>query len=158
MRRVLVRNLLPKALFRLQSVREGDESTIDGPRLEKRMEKAKDPRERRRSPRLLMDLPLEYRVINAPYAQGGIVVNASEEGLLINSIKNMPLGTQLNIAVLFPKGFELANFDVVAEIIRKELHWEEDWEGYQYGLRFVKILEEDRHKLSLLLQGHYPLD
>jgi hypothetical protein len=122
------------------------------------MEKAKDPRERRRSPRLLMDLPLEYRVINAPYAKGGIVVNASEGGLLINSIRNMPLGTRLNIAVLFPKEFELANFEVVAEIIRKELHWEEDWEGYQYGLRFVKILEEDRHKLSLLLQGHYPLD
>ena len=122
------------------------------------MEKAKDPRERRRSPRLLMDLPLEYQVINAPYAQGGIVVNASEVGLLINSIKNMPLGTKLNIAVLFPKEFELANFEVVAEIIRKELHWEEDWEGYQYGLRFIKILEEDRHKLRLLLQGHYPLD
>ena len=122
------------------------------------MEKAKDSRERRRSPRLLMDLPLEYQVINAPYAQGGIVVNASEVGLLINSIKNMPLGTKLNIAVLFPKEFELANFEVVAEIIRKELHWEEDWEGYQYGLRFIKILEEDRHKLRLLLQGHYPLD
>lgn len=122
------------------------------------MEKAKDSRERRRSPRLLMDLPLEYRVMNAPYAQGGIVVNASEQGLLINSIKNMPLGTKLNIAVLFPKEFELANFEVVAEIIRKELHWEEDWEGYQYGLRFLKILEEDRHKLSQLLQGHYPLD
>jgi hypothetical protein len=122
------------------------------------MEKAKDSRERRRAPRLLMDLPLEYRVINAPYAQGGIVVNASEEGLLINSIKNMPLGTKLNIAVLFPKGFELSDFEVVAEIIRKELHWEEDWEGYQYGLRFIRILEEDRHKLTLLLQGHYPLD
>ncbi len=122
------------------------------------MERAKDLRERRRSRRLLMDLPLEYRVINAPYAQGGIVVNASEQGLLINSIKNMPVGTKLNIAVLFPKEFELANFEVVAEIIRKEIHWEEDWEGYQYGLRFVKILEEDRRKLSQLLEGHYPLD
>jgi len=124
----------------------------------KGMEKLIDPRERRRSPRLLMDLPLEYRVINAPYAQGGIVVNASEEGLLINSIKNMPIGTKLNIAVLFPKEFELANFEVVAEIIRKELHWEEDWEGYQYGLRFLRILEEDRQKLRQLLQGKYPLD
>jgi hypothetical protein len=122
------------------------------------MERTKDPRERRKSPRLLMDLPLEYQVINATYAQGGIVVNASEVGLLINSIKNIPLGTKLNIVVLFPKEFELANFEVVAEITRKELHWEEDWEGYQYGLRFIKILEEDRHKLRLLLQGHYPLD
>jgi hypothetical protein len=126
--------------------------------VEKGMEKPKDPRERRRFPRLLVDLPLEYRVTNAPYAQGGIVVNASEEGLLINSIKNMPVGTKLNIAVLFPKEFQLANFEVVAEIIRKELHWEEDWEGYQYGLRFVKILEEDRQKLKQILRGQYLVD
>jgi hypothetical protein len=126
--------------------------------MEKGMEKTKDPRERRRFPRLLVDLPLEYRVTNAPYAQGGIVVNASEEGLLINSIKNMPVGTKLNIAVLFPKEFQLANFEVVAEIIRKELHWEEDWEGYQYGLRFVKILEEDRQKLKQILRGQYLVD
>jgi hypothetical protein len=122
------------------------------------MERSKDPRERRKFPRLLVDLPLEYRVMNAPYAQGGIVVNASEEGLLINSIKNMPLGTKLNIAVLFPEEYELANFEVVAEIIRKELHWEEDWEGYQYGLNFIKILERDRHKLKQLLLGEFPLD
>jgi hypothetical protein len=125
--------------------------------MERGMEKSRDPRERRRFPRLLVDLPLEYRVMNAPYAQGGIVVNASEQGLLINSIKNMPVGTRLNIAVLFPKEFELVDF-VVAEIIRKELHWEEDWEGYQYGLRFIKILEEDRQKLKQLLLGEYPLD
>jgi len=122
------------------------------------MERSKDPRERRKFPRLLVDLPLEYRVMNAPYAQGGIVVNASEQGLLINSIKNMPVGTKLNIAVLFPEEYELANFEVVAEIIRKELHWEEDWEGYQYGLKFIKILERDRHKLKQLLLGEFPLD
>jgi hypothetical protein len=122
------------------------------------MEKSKDPRERRRFPRLLVDLPLEYRVMNAPYAQGGIVVNASEEGLLINSIKNMPVGTKLNVAVLFPEEYELANFEVLTEIIRKELHWEEDWEGYQYGLKFTKILERDRHKLKQLLLGEFPLD
>lgn len=122
------------------------------------MERSKDPRERRKFPRLLVDLPLEYRVMSAPYAQGGIVVNASEEGLLINSIKNMPVGTKLNVAVLFPEEYELSNFEVVAEIIRKELHWEEDWEGYQYGLKFVKILERSRHKLKQLLLGEFPMD
>jgi len=122
------------------------------------MEKSKDPRERRRFPRLLVDLPLEYRVMNAPYAQGGIVVNASEEGLLINSIKNIPVGTKLNVAVLFTEEYELANFEVLTEIIRKELHWEEDWEGYQYGLKFTKILERDLHKLKQLLLGEFPLD
>jgi hypothetical protein len=105
-----------------------------------------------------LDLPLEYRVMNAFYAHGGLVVNASEVGLLINSIKNIPIGSKLNIAVLFPKGFELTNFEVLAEIIWKDLHWEENWEGYRYGLRFIKILEDDRRKLKHLLNGQFQLD
>jgi len=115
-------------------------------------------REKRKYPRSLMDLPLEYRVMSAPYSHGGIVVNASEVGLLIQSIKNIPIGTKLNIAVLFPKRFELANFEVIAQVIWKDLHWEEDWEGYQYGLKFIKISEEDRQKLKQLLNGEFKLD
>jgi hypothetical protein len=86
------------------------------------------------------------------------VVNASEVGLLINSIKNIPIGSKLNIGVLFPKGFELTNFEVLAEIIWKDLYWEEDWEGYRYGLKFIKILEEDRGKLKQILSGQYQLE
>ena len=121
------------------------------------MEKLTTPIERRRYPRMSLDLPLEYRVMNAPYAHGGLVVNASEVGLLINSIKNIPTGSKLNIAVLFPKGFELTNFEVLAEIIWKDLYWEEDWEGYRYGLKFIKILEGDCRKLKQLLSGQFEL-
>lgn len=121
------------------------------------MEKVTPHRERRRYPRMSLDLPLEYRVMNAPYAHGGLVVNASEVGLLINSIKNIPIGSKLNIAVLFPKGFELTNFEVLAEIIWKDLYWEEDWEGYRYGLKFIKILEDDRRKLTQILSGQFQL-
>jgi hypothetical protein len=121
------------------------------------MEKDSPHLERRGYPRMSLDLPLEYRVMNAPYAHGGLVVNASEVGLLINSIKNIPIGSKLNIAVLFPKGFELTNFEVLAEIIWKDLYWEEDWEGYRYGLKFIKILEDDRRKLTQILSGQFQL-
>jgi hypothetical protein len=121
------------------------------------MEKVTPYLERRRYPRMSLDLPLEYRVMNAPYAHGGLVVNASEVGLLINSIKNIPIGSKLNIAVLFPKGFELTNFEVLAEIIWKDLYWEEDWEGYRYGLKYIKIFEEDCRKLKQLLSGQFEL-
>lgn len=104
---------------------------------------------------MFLDLPLEYRVMDAPYAHGGLVVNASEMGLLINSVKDILIGSKLNIAVLFPKGFELTNFEVLAEIIWKNHHWEEHWEGYRYGLKFIEILEEDRRKLKQLLSSRY---
>jgi hypothetical protein len=122
------------------------------------MEKIAAYLERRRYPRMSLDLPLEYRVMNAPYAHGGLVVNGSEVGLLINSIKNIPIGSKLNIAVLFPKGFELTNFEVFAEIIWKDLYWKENWEGYRYGLRFIRILEEDRGKLKQILSGQFQID
>ena len=112
--------------------------------------------ERRKYPRASLDLPVEYRVMNAPYAHGGLVVNASEMGLLINSVKDILVGSKLNIAVLFPKGFRLMNFEASAEIIWKDYHQEEDWEGYRYGLKFTQILKEDRRKLSHLLSDQFP--
>lgn len=122
------------------------------------MERGKSVKERRKSQRIILDLPLEYRVMDAPYAHGGLVVNASELGLLVQSVKNLSIGTKLNIAVLFPKGFELANFEVLAEIIWKDLHWEEDWEGYKYGLRFLQILDHEYWKLKQLLDGRFHLE
>ncbi len=107
--------------------------------------------ERRKYPRFHMDLPLEYRVLDASQAHGGLVINASESGLLAHSIKDIPVGTKLNIAVLFPKGFELTNFDVLAEVVWKDILWGETREGYQFGLKFTRILEEDHQKLKRLL-------
>ena len=123
------------------------------------MEESFDNRERRSHPRFIIDLPLEYRDRDESCLRGGIVVNVSEGGLLIETVRDIPLGTELNIAVLFPKRFELANFKVVAKIVRKEPYWKEDWrgnqywEGYRYGLEFIQILEEDRWKLNILLGG-----
>ncbi|MDP3016145.1 MAG: PilZ domain-containing protein [Deltaproteobacteria bacterium] len=122
------------------------------------MEKSKSMKDRRKSQRMILDLPLEYHVMDVPYAHGGLVVNASELGLLVQSVKNLPIGTKLNIAVLFPKGFELANFEVLAEILWKDLHWEEDWEGYQYGLRFLQILDNEYWKLKQVLSGQFHLE
>ena len=105
----------------------------------------------------MMDLPLEYRMKNLPQAHGGLVVNASEEGLLIHSIKDMPVGLKLNIIVLFPKGFELTNFEVSAEIIWKDFHVYGNSEGFQYGLKIIQIMDEEHSKLKQLLNDLYQL-
>ena len=102
-----------------------------------------------------MDLPLEYQVLEAPHAHGGLVINASESGLLVHSVKDIPVGTKLNIAVLFPRGFELANFEVFAEIVWKDIHWGENREGFQFGLKFIRILEKERQKLKQLLAEEF---
>ena len=115
-------------------------------------------KDRRRYRRISMDLPLEYRVEYDARTHGGIVIDASETGFLIYSIKDIPVGTKLKIVVLFPKEYELAILEVFAETIRKEFVPErEDWyqEGYRYGLKFIQILEQDYWKLRGLLSGRF---
>ena len=77
--------------------------------------------DRRKYPRVYMDLPLEYRMKYDLHARGGIVIDASEKGFLIYSTEDIPLGTKLKIAVLFPIEYELANVEVFAEIIWKKI-------------------------------------
>jgi hypothetical protein len=114
--------------------------------------------DRRRYPRIFVDLPLEYRMKHDARAHGGIAINASETGFLIYSIEDIPIGTKLKIAVLFPKEYELAIIEVSAETVRKEFAAEQKglYQGeYQYGLKIIQILEEDYRKLRGLLSGRF---
>jgi hypothetical protein len=105
--------------------------------------------EKRKFPRVYMDLPVDYWVKRESFARGGIVVDASETGFLIYSVEDIPIGTKLKMALLFPREYELANLEVAAEIIRKKVS-EKGKEGYQYGIKFTKILQEDYGKLREL--------
>lgn len=117
-------------------------------------------REKRSHPRVIINLPLEYRDMGDSCLRGAIIVNASEGGFLIESPRDISVGTELGITVLYPTGFELANLKVVAKIVRKEPYWKGNqyWEGYRYGLEFINILDGDRWKLDLLLSGRYYLE
>ncbi len=110
-------------------------------------------KDRRKYPRVHMDLPLEYR---GKYdVHGAILIDASEGGFLIYAIEDIPIGTKLKMTVLFSAEYELAKFEVLAEIVWKDIHVEKGEEGYQYGLRFIQILEEDSWKLRKLLSGRF---
>ena len=122
------------------------------------MKKPFRSKDRRKHPRILIDLPLEYRDRDDSCLRGAMVVNASEGGFLIESPRDLPVGTELSITVLYQKECELDNFKVTAKIVRKGPHWKGDWKGYQYGLELTQILEEDRWKLSVLLGGRFNLE
>jgi hypothetical protein len=117
-------------------------------------------KDRRKYPRVHMDLPLEYRVKYDADAHGAIVIDASEGGFLICSIEDIPIGTKLEMTVLFSVEYELAKFEVFGEIIWKNADVEKGdvekgEDGYQYGLKFIQILEEDYWKLRKLISGRF---
>ncbi len=121
--------------------------------LRKDTEKLNVPRERRKSERVFMYLPLEYRVADGPYAHGGHVINSSAGGFLIDCVQDMPIGATLNLELLFPKGFEFNNFEAETEIVWKEDRSEDGRERYQYGTRITQMSEDDQRKLKQLLTG-----
>jgi len=137
---------------------------IESRRYEETMEGSFNYGERRRYPRIVINLPLEYQEKDDPSLRGAMVVNAGEGGFLIESTRDVPVGTELSITLLFSKGFELANFKAVTKIVRKEPYSKENangnqyWEGYLYGLEFIQILEEDRWKLNWLLGGRFEFE
>ena len=114
--------------------------------------------ERRKYPRVVLDLPLEYRVTNVPNAHGALGVNGSEMGLLMESVKKIIVGSNLKIVLLFPKDFELADFEVSAQIVWEEPYRKKNWGGYRYGLKFVSMTADDHWKLRELLNDRYHLN
>ena len=129
------------------------------------MEGSVNNRNRRRYPRIVINLPLEYQEKEEDSClRGAMVVNAGEGGFLIESTRDMPVGTELSITLLFSREFELTNFKAVTKIVRKEPHSKENsngnlyWEGYLYGLEFIQVLDEDRWKLNWLLGGRFEFE
>jgi len=115
------------------------------------VKKTFERREKRKHPRLPISFPVGFQIDGKEMAHSGVTLDISESGLLIQTFKDMPVGTKLKIEFLFPKDFELPNFRGVAEIIWKDIYYWEDWEGYQYGLKLTQISNKDYLVLKRLL-------
>ena len=107
--------------------------------------------ERRKYPRYSVSLPLEYWQTDDA-CRGGIVGNLSEGGLLIYSLQDMPVGTELNVRIFFPNGYEFDGIRATGKIVWEGAHYDTDWKGYKYGIEFTGISEEDHKKLINLLR------
>jgi len=111
------------------------------------------PKERRERPRIVMSFPLHFQINENGGTYPGLTLDASESGLLIQTFKEMSVGIRLNIEVLFPKELNLPTFRAETEIIWRDIYYWEDWEGYQYGLKFTQISNGDYLKLRSILSN-----
>jgi hypothetical protein len=115
------------------------------------MKTSPNNKEKRKHPRTLISLPLHIELNENGGIYPGLTLDASESGLLIQTIKEMPVGIKIDIEVLFPEKVKCSNFKAEAEIIWKDICYWDDWEGYQYGLKFIEISKEDYSKLKQIL-------
>lgn len=119
------------------------------------MRRSSGSKEKRRHRRILINVPVDFQNIDKANVSPGLVINLSQTGFLIQTFEEMPIGKRINIKVSFPKGFEVANFSAVVEIVWKDICLWEDWEGYQYGLKFIKVLNKDLPKLKHFLNNRF---
>ena len=120
------------------------------------MENLSLPSERRNYPRYLTDLPFNFQMAESPNIHAGLTVNVSGTGLQIQTMKDMSIGLKLSIEVFFAMGFELSMLEGTVRVIWKNDFDDHVWGkalGYKYGLKFVKISEENDLKLKQLVRN-----
>jgi c-di-GMP-binding flagellar brake protein YcgR len=108
--------------------------------------------ERRRHPRISVDLPIEYTHIeNHPSTLNGRVVNASEGGLLVFLSELVPVGQMLKITIYFslPK---IQKVGLTAEVVWVDIPIGERPAEFRTGLRFFEIAQEDQERLTSFLK------
>ena len=115
------------------------------------MDETPQRKEKRKRQRTLINLPLHIQLNENGGIYPGLTLDASESGLLIQTLKEMPVGIKIDIEVLFPEKIKWSNFKAEAEIIWKGICYWDDWEGYEYGLKFIEISKEDYSKLKQIL-------
>jgi c-di-GMP-binding flagellar brake protein YcgR len=108
--------------------------------------------ERRKHPRIGVELPLDYSLADREETYGGIVANASEGGLLVYLSETTELGALLKIEIIFVKGSELNTIRGIAKVVWSDLAAKKAWGEYRYGLQFQSFQEGDLKKLKTLLQ------
>ncbi len=108
--------------------------------------------ERRKHPRIRVELPLDYSLADREESYGGIVANASEGGLLVYLPEAFEMGTILKIEILFVKGLELSVIKAVVKVVWLDLAAKKAWGEYRYGLEFQSFQEGDLQKLIGLLK------
>ena len=121
------------------------------------MDRSPEWQEKREFSRIIITLPVDFWTGDGANIVPGIVLNMSIGGLLIQSFKDLPTGLKIDIKVLFSQVLGITDFKAVAEIIWKDIDIWEGWEGYQYGLKFVQISDEERIKLEKVLNNRSTL-
>ena len=108
--------------------------------------------ERRRHPRIRIELPFDYSRIDDGGDCRGIGVDASEGGLLAHLLEKIEIGTLLRIDMLFKNGTEMTTIKAIAKVVWSDLASQESWAEYKYGVQFLSFFKGDLPRLKALLK------
>jgi len=108
--------------------------------------------ERRKHPRVNLDLPIEYSRIDL-VAKNKRAIKAGDGGLLVYLPEKMEIGQHLRVKIFFPSDFGLNTIESMTEVVWLDIHLEKDWGDYRTGVRFVDISLENLRRLKDFLRS-----
>jgi len=106
--------------------------------------------EERRHPRFLLNLPIEYALVDSDVRQTGYTFNTSEGGLMVNLPEELEAGQLLKIRVFFSWGLDMSSVEILCQIVWTDHAPGE--EGYRSGVKFLELSKEDLNKLILFMK------
>jgi hypothetical protein len=125
----------------------------------KRGDKEEEPKphgtpnfEKRRYPRLNVDLAVEYTGKDLVVRQGR-VINVSEGGLLAYFPEQMEIGKHLRLKLFLTSGSESNMMEVVNQVVWMDVQMGKDWGNYRTGIEFVDISPEKQSTLKSFLSS-----
>jgi len=108
--------------------------------------------ERRKYPRISVDLPIEYsRIENAADSRNGRAANASHGGLLVYLPELVQVGQALRLMIYFSLP-TIQKVEMTAEVAWVDIPMGEKPAEYRVGLKFLEILPEDQERLTHFLK------
>ncbi len=107
--------------------------------------------EGRKDPRFLLNLPLEYSLVNSEDNHAGYTFNASEGGLMVNIPERLEVGQSLKMRLFFSFGPDINTIEILSQVV-----WTDQSEkdgSYRSGIKFMEITPDDKGRLGRFLQN-----
>ena len=103
--------------------------------------------ERRKHPRFLIELPIEYRRANDSGIRPGHTVNFSEDGFMVSVSEQIEISEQLEMKIYFSSESSLITIAAIVKIVWVDCKAKEDG-YYRFGVDFVDISPLDMKRLK----------
>jgi c-di-GMP-binding flagellar brake protein YcgR len=108
--------------------------------------------ERRRHPRFVVDLPIEYWKVNHLKSCPSRAANVCEGGLLVHLSEQPEIGQNLRLNLFVDAGPDLNCIEALVQVVWKDLHLGKEGD-YRTGVKFVDISENDLDALRRFLKN-----
>ena len=109
--------------------------------------------ERRKYPRVNIDLPVVYHQTDSLLRNNGRAFNVSEGGLLIYLPDPVEIGQHLKMILSFMSETRLDSIEMITEVVWRDITFDMVWGDFRCGVKIINIAPKEMAKLEDFLRN-----